>query len=89
MRVRKWVALATVAYILYGLFIYSYLFLFGDSSVPESVKGTSADPHTFMTSHELAISENFSNIRNLLYFMTIPLDWYVFFFCSFQGFHEK
>lgn len=89
MRVRKWVALATVAYILYGLFIYSYLFLFGDESVPDSVKGTSADPHTFMTSHELVISENFSNIRNLLFFMTIPLDWYVFFLLLISGFSRK
>ncbi|WP_024425475.1 M48 family metallopeptidase [Bacillus safensis] len=89
MRVRKWMALATVAYILYGLFIYSYLFLMGDSSVPESVKGTSADPHTFMTSHELVISENFSNIRNLLYFITIPLDWYVFFLLLISGYSRK
>ncbi|MDN0040003.1 M48 family metallopeptidase [Bacillus aerophilus] len=89
MRVRKWVALATVAYILYGLFIYSYLFLMGDSSVPDSVKGTSADPHTFMTSHELVISGSYSNIRNLLYFMTIPLDWYVFFLLLISGFSRK
>ncbi|TYS31575.1 M48 family metallopeptidase [Bacillus pumilus] len=89
MRIRKWAALATVAYILYGLFIYSYLYLLGDSAVPESVKGTSADPHTFMTSHELVISENFSNIRNLLYFITIPLDWYVFFLLLISGFSRK
>ncbi|MCM3148813.1 M48 family metallopeptidase [Bacillus pumilus] len=89
MRVRKWVALATVAYILYGLFIYSYLFLFGDAAVPDSVKGTSADPHTFMTSHELVISENFSRLRNLLFFMTIPLDWYVFFLLLISGFSRK
>ncbi|WP_342496286.1 M48 family metallopeptidase [Bacillus sp. FSL K6-3149] len=89
MRVRKWVALATVAYILYGLFIYSYLFLFGDVAVPDSVKGTSADPHTFMTSHELVISENFSRLRNLLFFMTIPLDWYVFFLLLISGFSRK
>ncbi|MGE6627572.1 M48 family metallopeptidase [Bacillus pumilus] len=89
MRVRKWVALATVAYILYGLFIYSYLFLFGDASVPDSVKGTSVDPHTFMTSHELVISENFSRLRNLLFFMTIPLDWYVFFLLLISGFSRK
>ncbi|MDM5319382.1 M48 family metallopeptidase [Bacillus altitudinis] len=89
MRVRKWIALATVAYILYGLFIYSYLFLFGDASVPDSVKGTSADPLTFMTGHELVISEHFSNIRNLLFFMTIPLDWYVFFLLLISGFSRK
>ncbi|MFS0654977.1 M48 family metallopeptidase [Bacillus sp. 179-C3.3 HS] len=89
MRVRKWVALATLAYVLYGLFIYTYLFLIGDSSVPESVKGTSADPHTFMTSRELVISEQYSSMRHLLYFMTIPLDWYVFFLLLISGFSRK
>ncbi|OLP63732.1 hypothetical protein BACPU_29530 [Bacillus pumilus] len=89
MRVRQWVALATLAYVLYGLFIYSYLFLTGESSVPESVKGTSADPYTFMTSRELVISENFSRLRHLLYFITIPLDWYVFFLLLISGFSRK
>ncbi|WP_353856591.1 M48 family metallopeptidase [Bacillus sp. Bos-x628] len=86
---RNWIALATVAYVLYGLFIYFYLFLTGDSSVPENVKGTSADPHTFMTSHELEVSEDFSRIRNFLYFITIPLDWYVFFLLLITGLSRK
>ncbi|MFJ5963876.1 M48 family metallopeptidase [Bacillus sp. NPDC093026] len=86
---RNWIALATVAYVLYGLFIYFYLFLIGDSSVPENVKGTSADPHTFMTSHELEVSEDFSRIRNFLYFITIPLDWYVFFLLLITGLSRK
>lgn len=37
-----------LAYVLYGLFFYWYFFMTGDSAVPEAVKGTKADPSSFM-----------------------------------------
>ncbi|MGE6630880.1 M48 family metallopeptidase [Bacillus sp. NPDC077027] len=86
---RKWIVGASLAYVLYGLTIYSYLFLTGDSVVPESVAGTSADPYTFMSQHELVISEDYSKMRNFLFFIGIPLDWYVFFILLITGFSRK
>ncbi|MDQ0926886.1 hypothetical protein QFZ25_000946 [Bacillus atrophaeus] len=41
---RKWIAGAGLVYVLYGLFIYWYLFMTGDAAVPEAVRGTEADP---------------------------------------------
>ncbi|MGG3571609.1 M48 family metallopeptidase [Bacillus gobiensis] len=86
---RRWISGAVLAYVLYGLFIYLYIFQSGDSSVPDSVKGTPADPATFMTGRELILSEEYSKIRNFLFFIKIPFDWLVFFILLVAGFSKK
>lgn len=50
---RKWIAGAGLLYVLYGLFFYWYLFMAGEPSVPEALKGTSADPAAFMNERDL------------------------------------
>ena len=35
----------------------------------------SADPETFLTAEELVQSEEYSKIRNFLYFLEVPLEW--------------
>ncbi len=42
-------------------------FLSGDSAVPEAVKGTQADPASFMKPSELAVAEQYSNVKNFLF----------------------
>ncbi|MCI3987356.1 M48 family peptidase, partial [Bacillus vallismortis] len=49
---RKRIAAAGLAYVLYGLFFYWYFFLSGYSAVPEAEKGTQADPASFMKPSE-------------------------------------
>lgn len=57
-----------IAYILYGLFFYWYLFYFADTSLPFEYEGSKADPATFLNGRELMLSEEYSKIRNLLFF---------------------
>ena len=66
-----------LAYFLYGLFFYWYLFYFSDTSLPFEYQGTTADPATFLNSRELMLSEEYSKIRNLLYFLAVPFEWLV------------
>ncbi|MDQ0214778.1 Zn-dependent protease with chaperone function [Oikeobacillus pervagus] len=82
---RKWSILAFVAYLILGLVIYYYLFIFADSTVPDIYKGTSADPTTFMNAKELMLSEEYSKIRNLLYFLSTPYEWLIYFFILIFG----
>ncbi|WP_075981511.1 M48 family metallopeptidase [Bacillus massilinigeriensis] len=64
-----------LAYIIYGLFIYWYLYYFADTSMPFEYEGTKADPSTFLNGRELMLSEDYSKIRNLLFFLSTPLEW--------------
>lgn len=86
---RKWIAAAGLAYVLYGLFFYWYFFLSGDSAIPEAVKGTQADPASFMKPSELAVAEQYSNVKNFLFFIGVPLDWFLFFVLLVSGVSKK
>ncbi|MCZ0069729.1 M48 family metallopeptidase [Bacillus sonorensis] len=86
---RKWVAGACLLYVLYGLFFYWYLFMAGDSSVPEALKGTSADPATFMNERELTLTEDYSKIKDFLFFIRIPFEWFLFFILLIAGLSQK
>ncbi len=74
-----------LAYILYGLFFYWYLFYFADSSLPFEYEGTSADPATFLNGRELTLSEEYSKIRNLLFFLSTPFEWLLYIFVLLTG----
>lgn len=74
-----------LAYIIYGLFFYWYLFYFADSSLPFEYQGTRADPELFLNSKELMLSEEYSQIRNLLYFLSTPLEWLIYLFILVGG----
>ncbi|WP_243572010.1 M48 family metallopeptidase [Bacillus stercoris] len=86
---RKWIAAAGLAYVLYGLFFYWYFFLSGDSAIPEAVKGTQADPASFMKPSDLAVAEQYSKIKNFLFFIEVPLDWFLFFVLLVSGVSTK
>lgn len=72
-------------YGIYGLFIYIYLFHGKHLLVPVEYEGTSADPTTFLNAMELSLSEEFSQIRNFLFFFSIPYEWIVYFFVLLFG----
>ena len=76
---RKMGVYAVVGYILYGLIIYWYLFYFADSGLPFEYEGSKADPATFLNGRELMLSEEYSKIRNLLFFLSTPLEWLIYF----------
>jgi Zn-dependent protease with chaperone function len=77
---------AVLAYVIYGLFFYWYLFYFADTSLPFEYQGTKADPATFLNSRELMLSEEYSKIRNLLFFLSTPIEWLFYFLILLFGF---
>lgn len=77
--VRKMGVFAVLAYVIYGLFFYWYLFQFSDTSLPFEYQGTKADPATFLNGRELMLSEEYSKIRNLLFFLSTPFEWLFYF----------
>lgn len=83
--VRKWAFRAVLGYLLLGLFLYVYLFILADSSLPDSFKGSSADPATFMNAREIMLSEEFSKIKNLLFFLSTPYEWLFYFLILILG----
>lgn len=74
-----------IAYIVYGLFFYWYLFYFADTSLPFEYEGSSADPATFLNGRELMLSEEYSKIRNLLFFLSTPFEWIFYLFILLFG----
>jgi STE24 endopeptidase len=86
--VRKMGVYAVLAYCLYGLFFYWYIFYFADTSLPFEYQGTKADPATFLNGRELMLSEEYSKIRNLLFFLSTPLEWLFYLLILLFGFSK-
>ncbi len=77
--VRKMGVFSVLLYIVYGFMVYLYLFHFADTSLPFEYQGTKADPATFLNGRELMLTEEYSKIRNLLFFLSTPLEWLIYF----------
>lgn len=73
------------AYILYGFAVYWYLFYFADTSLPFEFEGSKADPSVFLNGRELMLSEEYSKIRNLLFFLSTPFEWLFYFLILLLG----
>jgi len=85
---RKTAFWAFTIYLLFGLVIYGYLFHFADTSIPERYKGSEADPTQFMNVRELELSEEYSAIRNLLFFLEVPFEWLFYLLILIFGFSK-
>ncbi|MFJ7728058.1 M48 family metallopeptidase [Neobacillus sp. NPDC097160] len=86
--VRKMGVYAVLAFCLYGLFFYWYLFQFADAAVPFEFEGSKADPITFLNGRELSLSEEYSKVRNLLFFLSTPFEWLFYFLILLFGFSK-
>ncbi|WP_240371523.1 M48 family metallopeptidase [Anoxybacteroides rupiense] len=75
---KKMIYWSVLIYVLYCAGIALYLFWFSDASIPTEWRGTSADPSSFLTSGEQHLSERYSDLKNFLYFASIPYDWFVY-----------
>lgn len=69
--------------------MYWYLFVLSGSGVPAPYEGTSADPATFMSGRELLLSQEYSRIKNFLYFVTVPFEWFLLFVFLITGISRK
>ena len=86
---RKVIGWSIVGYLLFALFITWYLFYGANTAIPTEFKGTAADPESFMNSRELLLSEEYSQIRNLLFFLAIPIEWIIYLFVLVLGVSAK
>ncbi|WP_338787451.1 M48 family metallopeptidase [Metabacillus sp. FJAT-53654] len=86
---RKWLTGSIFLYFLYGLLVYWYLFIFSGTGVPAPYEGSSADPSTFMSGRELLLSQEYSTIKNFLYFVTVPFEWFLLFVILITGISRK
>jgi STE24 endopeptidase len=72
-------------FILYGVITAWYLFMGATTELPSQYKGTAADPTTFMTNEQLLLSSEFSRIKHLIFFLSIPLEWGIYLVVLFFG----
>lgn len=82
---KKWGIAALFVFGLYALAMYVYIFHSNSGGIPTALKGTVADPQVFMTERELFLSEDYSKIKNFLFFITTPFEWLVYFFILITG----
>ena len=53
--------------------------------LPFEYQGTQADPATFLSGRELMLTEEYSMIRNLLFFLATPFEWLFYLFILLLG----
>ncbi|WP_419883379.1 M48 family metallopeptidase [Peribacillus sp. B-H-3] len=82
---RKWAAAAVGVYLISAAFMYWYLFYGGSGAIPSGLKGTAADPATFLNGRELLLSEQYSKIRNFIFFLSTPYEWLFYFLVLISG----
>lgn len=82
---KKWSIAALVLYVVYAVGMYFYIFHGPSGGVPATLKGTVADPETFMTERELYLSDDYSKLRNFLFFVITPFEWLVYLLILFTG----
>lgn len=87
--VKKVVKWSLFLYVGFALFIYWYLFGWNHEIIPDMYKGTSADPQTFMDAKELTLSQDYSRVKNLLFFLATPLEWIVLLFVLVLGISNR
>ncbi|WP_240620194.1 M48 family metallopeptidase [Peribacillus acanthi] len=87
--VRKAVSYAFFLYLSLAVLVYLYIFKWADTSIPSAFKGTAADPETFMNARELLLSEEYSEIRNYLFFLSTPYEWLFYFVILAVGLSRK
>lgn len=85
---RKTAIWAFAIYLFFGFLMYGYLFYFADTTIPVEYKGSAADPEQFMNARELELSEEYSTIRNLLFFLEIPYEWLFYLLILIFGFSK-
>lgn len=70
-----WIALG---FILYGVAMWYYLLHGAHSDLPIQFKGSAADPTMFMNERQLKLSYDFSRIKDLIFFLSVPLEWLIY-----------
>ncbi|WP_445486592.1 M48 family metallopeptidase [Niallia sp. 03133] len=72
-------------YVAYGLFFYWYLFYHSHATLPFEYQDSAADPSTFLNSRELMLTEEYSKIRDFLFFISTPFEGLLYIFILLFG----
>ncbi|MGE7661954.1 M48 family metallopeptidase [Peribacillus sp. NPDC097197] len=83
--VRKWAGRAILIYILFVAVMFWYIFYGADTAIPQALRGTAADPAEFLSARELQLSEEYSGLRNFIFFVATPYEWLMYFFILLFG----
>ncbi|MBK3495002.1 M48 family metallopeptidase [Viridibacillus sp. YIM B01967] len=82
---KRWGMAALLLFGVYALGMYFYIFHSGGGGIPSALQGSVADPAEFMSDRELLLSEEYSKIRNFLFFVATPFEWLVYLFILLAG----
>lgn len=77
--------ISLLLFVIYAVGMYFYIFHGNSGGIPDALKGTVADPETFMTDRELLLSDEYSKVRNFIFFIAAPLEWLLYIFILFTG----
>lgn len=83
--IKKLGFISILLFIIYAAGMYYYIFHGNSGGIPDVLKGTVADPETFMTERELLLSEEYSKIKNFIFFVATPLEWVLYIFILLTG----
>lgn len=83
------VKIAIGLYLAFAGLLYLYIFQWADTSIPDALKGTSADSATFMSKEQLILSGEYSEIRNFFFFLEAPFDWLFYFLILVLGLSKR
>ena len=82
---KKTLIIVILAYVIYGIGTWFYLFHYSPVGIPYDYVGTPADPATFMTAYQLEMSTTFARTRHLVFFLSTPFEWLAILFFIFGG----
>ncbi|MCD9023206.1 M48 family metallopeptidase [Cohnella silvisoli] len=69
----------------YAVAVAIYVWYTSPNQVPDAYVGTAADPATFFTPNQLRDSETLNAVRNLIFFMSGPWEWLIYFILLASG----
>ncbi|WP_245676741.1 M48 family metallopeptidase [Bacillus solimangrovi] len=65
-------------FILYAVGIWWYLFYASPQEIPNAIRGSVADPNTFMTNQEIELSYEYSRLKHFFFFIITPFEWILY-----------
>ncbi|RKP55600.1 M48 family peptidase [Cohnella endophytica] len=66
-------------FVIYAVVMAVYVWYTSPNRVPAAYEGTAADPSTFYSPEQLHNSETLNAVRNWLFFMSGPWEWFIYF----------
>lgn len=85
----KYIKWSFIFFVIYAALAYWYIFIYADTSIPDDLMGTMADPAMFMDQTMLKESSRYMSFRNFLYLLEIPFEFLVLFLILVLGIAKR